>query len=69
MSLVADSGFPQDGGANPPGFAPTYDFARYSQKLHKTERIWIHMGMSLVPPPPIQLAKSYYFAIFSPKTA
>ena len=37
---VADSGFPRGGGANSPGGAPTYDFAKISQKLHEIERIW-----------------------------
>ena len=36
---VADLGFPQGGGANSPGGAPTYDFAKFSQKLHEIERI------------------------------
>ena len=34
-------------GANPPGGAPTYDFAKFSQKLHEIERVWIP---SLDPP-------------------
>ena len=38
---VADPGFPRGGGANSPGGAPTYDFAKFSQKLHEIERIWI----------------------------
>ena len=37
---VADPGFPRGGGANSPGGAPTYDFAKFSQKLHEIERIW-----------------------------
>ena len=40
---VADPGFPQGGDANSPG-APTYDFAKFSQKLHEIERIWIPRG-------------------------
>ena len=28
------------GGANSSGGAPTYDFAKFSQKLHEIERIW-----------------------------
>ena len=36
---VADPGFPRGGGANSPR-APTYDFAKFSQKLHEIERIW-----------------------------
>ena len=37
---VADPGFPRGGGANSRGGAPTYDFAKFSQKLHEIERIW-----------------------------
>ena len=40
---VADPGFPQGGGTNSAGgglLAPTYDFAKFSQKLHEIERIW-----------------------------
>ena len=37
---MADPGFPRGGGANSPGGAPTYDFAKISQKLHEIERIW-----------------------------
>ena len=37
---VADPGFPRGGGTNPPGEAPTYNFAKFSQKLHEIERIW-----------------------------
>ena len=29
------------GGANSPGGAPTYDFAKCSRKLHEIERIWV----------------------------
>ena len=36
---VADPGFPRGGGANSPGGAPTYDFAKFSQKVHEIERI------------------------------
>ena len=43
---VADPGFPRGGGANSPGGgeAPTYDFAKFSQKLHEIERIWAPKG-------------------------
>ena len=41
---VADPGFPRGGGANSPGGAPTYDFAKISQKLHEIERIWAPGG-------------------------
>ena len=40
---MADPGFPRGGGANSPGVGvgtPTYDFAKFSQKLHEIERIW-----------------------------
>ena len=43
-------------GANSPRGAPTYDFAKISQKLHEIERIWTpREGASLVPPldPPL----------------
>ena len=36
----ADPGFPVGGGANPPGGgAPTYDFAKFCEKLHEIENI------------------------------
>ena len=41
---MADPGFPRGGGANSPGGAPTYDFAKFSQKLHEIERIWTPGG-------------------------
>ena len=41
---MADPGFPRGGGANSPGGAPTYDFAKFSQKLHEMERIWTPRG-------------------------
>ena len=42
---VADPGFPRGRGANSPGGgAPTYDFAKFSQKLHEIERIWTPRG-------------------------
>ena len=37
---VADPGFPRGGGAKCPGRAPTYNFAKFFQKLHEIERIW-----------------------------
>ena len=33
---VVDPGFSQGGGAN----SPTYEFGKFSQKLHAFERIW-----------------------------
>ena len=44
MYTVADPGFLPGGGANSPGGAPTYDFAKFSQKLHEIERIWTPGG-------------------------
>ena len=47
-NAVEDPGFPRGGGANSPGGggkgAPTYDFAKISQKLHEIERIWVPGG-------------------------
>ena len=57
LNPVANPGFPRGGAANSPGGggAPTYDFAKISQKLHEMERIWTP-GASLAPPldPPFQ---------------
>ena len=39
-------------GANSPGGAPTYDFAKFSQKLHEIERIWAPGGGRAPPAPP-----------------
>ena len=44
VNPVADPGFPRGEGANPPRGAPTYDFAKFSQKLHEIERIWTPRG-------------------------
>ena len=41
---MADLGFLQGGGANSPGGASTYDFAKLSPKLHEIERIWTPGG-------------------------
>ena len=41
--LVADPGFPEEGAPTLQG-APTYDFAKFSQKLHEIERIWTPGG-------------------------
>ena len=48
---VADPGFPQGGGANSRGGGPTYNFAKFSQKLHGIERIltWGGWHLSLAP--------------------
>ena len=41
---MADPGFPRGGGANSTEGALTYDFAKFSQKLHEIERIWTPRG-------------------------
>ena len=48
---------PRRGRQLPKG-APTYDFAKFSQKLHEIERIWTRGGASLPPPldPPLERA-------------
>ena len=51
---VADPGFPRGGGTNSPqGGAPTYHFARFSQKLHEIERIWAPGGGTRPSRPPL----------------
>ena len=52
---MADPGFPRGRGANSPGGVPTYDFAKFSQKLHEIERIWTPGGRILRAPldPPL----------------
>ena len=47
--------FPDEGAPTPRGVVPTYDFAKFSQKLHEIERIWAPGGASLAPPldPPL----------------
>ena len=59
MCAVADPGFPRGGGANSPGGAPTYDFAKISQKLHEIERIWTPGG-ARVPRAPLRSATAVY---------
>ena len=46
---AADPGFSRGGGGGRQlpgggGGAPTYDFAKFSQKLHEIERIWMPGG-------------------------
>ena len=51
---MADLGFPVGGDANPPGDgggAPTYDFAKFCEKLHEIEKIVGHGGRSPGVPP------------------
>ena len=39
-----NTGFPIGGGAKPPG-GPTYDFAKFSKKLHEIEKILVCRGV------------------------
>ena len=52
---MADPGFPRGGGTNPLGGGPTYDFAKFSQKLHKIERISTPEGRHASLAPPLDL--------------
>ena len=45
--VVVDPGFPRGGGTN--SNSPTYDFAKFSQKLHEIERIWAPGGVPRAP--------------------
>ena len=48
--------FPEEGAPTPAG-APTYDFAKFSQKLHESERIWApggHASLALLLDPPLE---------------
>ena len=49
LNAVADPGFPRAGGTNSPGGVPTYEFAKFSQKLHEIERIWTPGGIPRAP--------------------
>ena len=64
---VADSGFPRGGGANSPGGASTYDFAKISQKLHEIERIWSRGGTRpkfYYVDPPLQTIHYLFICLF-----
>ena len=43
--------FPEEGAPTPRGGAPTYDFTKFSQKLHEIERIWAPGGHASLAPP------------------
>ena len=47
----ADPEFPIGGGANPPGGAPTYDFAKFCENLHEIEKILDAEGGAPLNPP------------------
>ena len=55
----ADPGFPVEGGANPRG-APTYDFVKFSEKLHEMEKILDHGGGAPGARPPPKSATGRY---------
>ena len=46
--------FPEEGASTPRG-APTYNFAKFSQKLHEIERIWTPRGDVRPSRPPLDL--------------
>ena len=62
QSLIpgADPGFRIGGSANPPG-VPTYDFAKFCEKLHEIEKIWA-VGRR---PPPKSATEYYTFLLIS----
>ena len=43
--------FPEEGAPTPRGGGATYDFAKFSQKLHEIERIWTATGGASLTPP------------------
>ena len=45
---VSDPGLPKVGAPTLGGGVPTYDFAKFSQKLHEIERIWTRGGTSKI---------------------
>ena len=56
---MADPGFPR-GGAPTTQLAPTYDFAKFSQKLHEIERIWT----GGVPRAPLRSATEFFNSLY-----
>ena len=48
-----DPGFPVGGGANPSGGAPTYDFAKFCEKLYEIEKILGRRGGRAPEAPPL----------------
>ena len=49
----ADPGFSVGGGTNSPGGKPTYDFAKFCQKLHEIEKILGRRGRRAPGAPPL----------------
>ena len=68
---AADPGFPQGGGGapTPQGGGPTYDFVKFSRKLHEIERIWVPMG-AVCPSrplnPPLPAVPMYILPVWYP---
>ena len=44
--------FPEEGAPTPRGGAPTYEIAKFSEKLHEIERIWTPRGGARPSRPP-----------------
>ena len=61
--------FPEEGAPTPQGRAPTYNFAKFSQKLHEIERIWAPGGggarASLAPPLDLPLISILLMKLFA----
>ena len=55
--------FPEEGAPTPQGGAPTYGFAKISQKPHEIERIWTPGGGARVPCAPLRSATGDYIVI------
>ena len=45
--------FPEEGAPTPQGGAPTYEIAKFSEKLHEIERIWTPRGGARPSRPPL----------------
>ena len=69
----ADPGFPVGGGADPLGGAPTYDFVKFSEKLHEIKTNLGCRGARAGSAPPPKSATAYcnnhwgfsYFILYS----
>ena len=50
--------FPEEGAPTPQGGAPTYEIAKFSEKLHEIERIWTPGGGARPSRPPLRSANA-----------